>query len=235
MKTLREGWMVDGGLALFEPSNRAWRAARSRPLKGKPGELAASKKAWRAGRPRASRPPQRRPGELVAPGRAGRLKASLASWPASGEPAASRQAKRVGRPWAPPQGKPGEPARLRASRPPQGKPGEPAASRQAWRAGRLREPAALCSLKTVLNFGFGLRPWGSPPAVALANFFTELVESENETISYLAVCFKLLCVSASKTSLASSISLQFSVRFSFELFKSENSQRLGKRQRQMRV
>ena len=37
--------------------------------------------------------------------------------------------------------------------------------------------AAFCSLKSVLNFGFGLRPWSSPPAVALANFFIELVES----------------------------------------------------------
>ena len=97
----------------------------------------------------------------------------------------SRQAWRAGRPRAsrPPQGKPGEPAALGRAGRLKSKPGEPAASRQAWRAGRAGrlkaspasrppsgEPAALCGLKTVLNFGFGLRPWGSPPAVALANF-----------------------------------------------------------------
>ena len=118
-----------------------------------------SSRAWRAGRSRPNRPPKIKPG-------------------------ASRKAWRAGCP--------------QASRPPKSKPGElaalgPAASRQAWRAGRAGrlkaspasrppsgEPAALCGLKTVLNFGFGLRPWGSPPAVALANFFTELVESDNE-------------------------------------------------------
>eukprot|EP00439_Symbiodinium_sp_Y106_P065542 s1378_g10.t1 len=116
-----------------------------------------------AGAPRARRPPQGRPGEPAAFGRAGRLKGGLANRPPLGEPAASREAWRAGR--------------LRASRPPQGRPGEPAAF---GRAGRVKgglaswppsgEPAAYCSLKAVLNFGFGLRPWGSPPAVALANF-----------------------------------------------------------------
>ena len=87
--------------------------------------------------------------------------------------ATSRQAWRAGRLRAsrPPQGKPGEPAafgragrrktRL-ASRPPQGEPDELAAF------GRAGRPLHFNNC-FVLN-GFGLRPWGSPPAVALANF-----------------------------------------------------------------
>ena len=88
----------------------------------------------------ASRPPS---GERAA----GRLKRGLASRPPSGEPAAS--------------GKPGEPAAL-------GGAGRVKGGLASWPPSG--EPAAYCSLKAVLNFGFGLRPWGSPPAVALANF-----------------------------------------------------------------
>ena len=73
----------------------------------------------------------------------------------------SRQAWRAGRPRAsrPPQGKPGEPAALGRAGRLKSKPGELAA---LGRAGRLKaslasrppsgEPAALCSLKTVLNW-----------------------------------------------------------------------------------
>ena len=88
--------------------------------------------------------------------------------------------------------------------------------------------AAFCSLKSVLNFGFGLRPWSSPPAVALANFLLNWLKARKSTQLFYS-CFKLLRVLASKTSLASSISLQFHGRHSFELFKPEPSQRLGKR------
>ena len=148
-------------------------------------------------------------GRAGRPRRAGRLRASriVASWPPSGEPAA-RSTEPQGKSW-PPSGEAaaqGELAacgraaalrqawrasrlrasrrpagrlpvsrpagRLRASRPPQGKPGELAAS--------SGEPAAICSKKVVLNFGFGPRQWGSPPAVALANFFVALVERQNE-------------------------------------------------------
>ena len=109
-----------------------------------------------------------------------------------------RQAWRAGRPRAsrPPKSKPWRAGRPRASRPPK---------KQAWRARRLKaslasrppegEPAALCRLKTVLNFGFGLRPWGSPPAVALANFLLNWlrVRMNNQLSRSLFQAFVCVC------------------------------------------